>query len=406
MAQTELEQKTMQLFDNPISWVKQFEGKIDDVHQASVCLAFDGINCKGFMTYTSSGTEYLLVGTLQGEELVLLEKYNQEPSGYINGHLKNNEITLVWKSIDESNSYSAKFEKKNNSLNKGVSEVLIFAGKLDEQNVKLTLQKNGESGLGNLIYNNQRTEKVYATFSTPSDMKIENLTSGYSFRLVNTKENFFEASFILPGASMASHFGLKQSAKHNVKVQEYLSHTEKREIVLPSLDEVFDQELNGMIQDWQQDLSNRKNSQAEGRFVDQSKIWFELETYNDEYISGIVYYNSSWNKTLASKTFTYHRRENKMISLAPFLKGSAKWEKAIKVRMLAAKELNNSTVEDQYKKWINRAELMDPILCEGGLQFLTESNVVFGQASTFVPWNSLSPLVISPAKLNKLRKTK
>ncbi len=406
LAQSELEQKTMQLFDSPISWVKQFEGKIDGVHQSKVCLAFDGINCKGFMHYTSSGEEYLLVGTLQGEDLVLLEKYKQEPSGYINGQLNKGQITLDWKSIDESNSYSAKLLEKNDDLDTEASEVLIFAGMLDEQNVKLMLRTNGQSGLGNLVYGDQRVEKVYATFNTPNDMKIENLSSGSSFRLVNTKENLFESSFILPGASVASHLGLMQTEKLDLTVQEYLSHSKKHEVILPRINESFDEELKEMIKDWELEVSSRRNKLSGERFADQSKIWFELETYNAEYISGVVYYNSTWNKNLASRTFTFQRREDKMMSLAPFLKGSAKWEKAIKDRMLAAKELNNTTEEDQYKKWINRAALMDPILCEGGLQFLTESNAVFGQASTFVPWKSLSPLVISPAKLTKLRKTK
>lgn len=405
-AQTVIELQTAQLFDTQITWIKQFEGKIDGVHAASLSLGFDGIHSKGFLTYTSSGEQYLLEGTLQNDDLVLLEKYENDPTGYIEGSFSLEEITMNWKSIDGTSNFQALFWDRQKLAEKDATQLAIYAGVLDDQNIKLTLQKTGQSGIGNIIFDNNQIEKLHATYISDRNLNVENLSSGYSFKLVNTKEDLYEASFILPASSTASHLGLRCISTIDMKVEEYLSQYIDYEILLPSLDATFDADINALVKDWKQDMDQHKEKTVQNRFGNAARIWFDVEFISNEYLSGVVYYNSTWSKQVASRTFTYHRQNSEMISLAPFLKGSSKWERAIKDRMIAAKELNTSTENDQYKKWIDRADLMDPILCEGGLQFLTESNTVFGQGSTFMPWDSLTPLVISSSKLSKLRKSK
>ncbi len=406
IAQSDIELQTAQLFDTQITWIKQFEGKIDGVHAAVLSLGFDGIHSKGFLTYTSSGEQYLLEGTMQNEDLVLLEKYNNEPSGYIDGGFSSEGITLNWKSIDGVSNFQAVFWDKQKAAETDATQLAVYAGVLDDQSVKLTLQKTGQIGVGNIIFGDNLIEKLYATYTPERNLNVENLSSGYSFKLVNTKENQFESSFILPASNTASHLGLRCISTIDMNVTEYLSQNVDYEVLLPSLDATFDDEMNGLIKDWRLDMDQQKRKAAKNRFGNAARIWFEIESVNNEYLSGVVYYNSTWKKQIESKTFTYNRQNSEMVSLAPFLKGSAKWERTIKDRMIAAKELNTSTEKDQYKKWIDRADLMDPILCEGGLQFLTESNTVFGQGSTFMSWDSLTPLVISTSKLSKLRKSK
>jgi len=406
IAQSDLEYKTAQLLSTRITWVKQFEGHINGLHESTLCLAYDGINCKGYLIYDSSDTEYKLEGTLQDGNLVLLEKYKDQPSGYIDGQIKNDGIDLQWKSIDKSDSFHAHYTNKKENEKIVRAKVLVFEGTLDEQAVKMTVQTDGHVGSGNLIYSEQKAEKLFAQFENEGDIQIENLTSGYAIRLVNARENQFEANFILPGSSEASDLHLMHRSSLDVVHLAYLSHNTKIEISLPSLDDTFEVAINGMIAAWQSEISKYQNNKSENRYGNSARIWFDLHSYNEEYLSGMLYYNSNWNKEMKSKTFTYKRKGNEMISLAPFLRGSAKWESKVKEKMLASKQLNNISEENQYKKWIERVVLMEPILCEGGLEFLTESNPVFGQARTFLTWEALSPLIISPSKLNKLRKTK
>ena len=406
IAQSKIELQTAQLFDTPILWVKHFEGKIDGVHAASLSIGFDGIHSRGFLTYTSSGEEYMLEGTLQNNDLVLLEKYKDAPSGYIDGDFSSKEIRLNWKSIDGASNFKAIFWDTQNTADVNASQILVYAGVLDEQSVKLTLQKTGHTGVGNIIFANNKIEKLFANYTTNGNIDLENLSSGYTFKLVNTKENQFESSFILPASNTASHLGLRCISTIDLKVEEYLDHDVDFEVLLPNLDPTFDKEINDLVAEWKQDMEQQKGRAVKSRFGNTARIWFEVESVDHEYLSGVVYYNSAWNKQVESKSFTYHRQNAEMINLAPFLKGSTKWERVIKDRMIAAKELITSTEKDQYKKWIDRANLMDPILCEGGLQFLTESNSIFGQGSTFMSWDLLTPLVISTAKLSKLRKSK
>lgn len=110
-SQTETEKSVMQLFDTPISWLKSYKGQIDNTHPVKLCLAFDGFNCRGYLDYDESDTRYLLEGSLQSSQLVFLEKYNNVPSGYLNGKFSAEEIDLEWVAIDESKAFEAHFTR-------------------------------------------------------------------------------------------------------------------------------------------------------------------------------------------------------------------------------------------------------------------------------------------------------
>jgi hypothetical protein len=110
-AQTLMEKEVLKLFDTPITWLHNYEGHIDEVHSAKLCIAFDGFNCKGYLQYADDETTYLMEGSLQAGDLVLLEKFENVPSGYYKGRLENENISLDWTSIDEKQSYTLSFNK-------------------------------------------------------------------------------------------------------------------------------------------------------------------------------------------------------------------------------------------------------------------------------------------------------
>ena len=73
--------------------------------------------------------------------------------------------------------------------------------------------------------------------------------------MVNTKENQFEASFILPGSSIASHLGLRSVSSLDIKIEEYLSQDVNIEICLPSLDTSFDEAIHALVGNWKMELT-------------------------------------------------------------------------------------------------------------------------------------------------------
>ncbi len=406
-AQSEIESQTLALFDSPVTWMNQYMGLIDGEHSASLSLAFDGFNCRGFMNIGSSDTQYLLEGSLEANRLVLLEKYQGTPSGYIEGDLKDGDISLVWTSMDEQQAYQAEFEKTTDQTNKLVSKIAIMEGTLDEQAVQLILHKYPSHTVGSLIFaNGSPTEKLYSEYGSSEVMQFQNISSGYVISLVNTKEDQFVSSFILPGTSKASQMDLILKTEIDIEVKNYLSHRAKSSIALPRINASFEAHMKEMTIDWVNDISAHQDLKSKKRFANTSKIWFELKDYTEQYVSGILHFSNSWDNKVVSRSFTYDRAQDNMVKVAPFMKGSAKWENVIKQKMIAAKKMNSESDQEHYEHWINKATLIDPILCEGGLKFYTETNSVFGQAKTFVPWNLLTPQMISTSKLNKLRKVK
>ncbi len=110
-AQTQMEKEVLRLFDTPITWLHDYEGQIDEAHPATLCLAYDGFNCRGYLQYEASKTTYLLEGSLQAGDFVFLEKFENIPSGYYKGNLKDENISLEWTAIDDKQSYEATFDK-------------------------------------------------------------------------------------------------------------------------------------------------------------------------------------------------------------------------------------------------------------------------------------------------------
>ena len=82
-----------------IEWNRFYTGKIAGTHDCELQLAYDGFNCKGFLTINSSNEAFVLEGSLENDKLQLVEKYDGLPSSYINGSLKDNFIDLEWQAI-------------------------------------------------------------------------------------------------------------------------------------------------------------------------------------------------------------------------------------------------------------------------------------------------------------------
>ena len=93
------------MFENPsdIQWIKHYKGRIDDLNDVSVTLAFDGEDCKGQITYLRSHTEFDLLGKIENRQLLLHEIDNSKKlSGSIIGIITGKIITGNWNNFDGS----------------------------------------------------------------------------------------------------------------------------------------------------------------------------------------------------------------------------------------------------------------------------------------------------------------
>ena len=407
-AQPEIESKTKALFDTPVKWMKNYTGYIDDVHEVTLCLAFDGFNCCGYMQYSSSETEYLLEGSLQSSKFSFLEKYQNAPSGYLAGTLLGETITLEWNAIDELTSFSGVFSLANAQYLSAPNPITVFSytGTLDMQSVSLRLTRQSTGLVGEMMFADGTAQQIRGTQSADNSWNLENVSAGYNFRLINTKGDSYEANYILPGDEHAADLTMSLLGQVNARSTAYLSHHTMIKCLLPSFQADFDQLIDRMVDDWTLDIERNKDKIASNRFAQRADIWFEINEYSDAYLSGILYYSSSWKKDVSSKSFSYDRASKDMVSVSPFLKGSSKWENIVREKLIAAKKMNETQDQVPYEKWINKVTLIEPMLCANGLRFHTEKSSVFGQASIMLPWTALTPTFLTPSKLTKLKKRK
>ena len=408
-AQSDIESKTTALFgDSQIFWTRNYVGYMDEVHRADLCLAFDGFNCRGYMVYSSSETEYLLEGSLQSSKFNFVEKYQNVPSAYLSGFLEDNNIVLEWNSIDDKSSFAGVFTLVTDSPLPAANPIIVrtYTGSLDNQSVAIRLTEQHARMKGEISFADDTSQRLIGVQNADNSLSLQNQSAGYKFKLHNISDNNYQANFILPGEASASDLNLSLENELNSRSIAYLSHSTMVKCILPSMNGAFDQEIDRLVDDWTLDIERNKIRQNNNRFENRAEIWFEIDEYSKEYLSGVLYYSSTWKKDVSSKSFSYDRRSREIIAVAPFLRGSEKWDRIIRKKLIAAKELNAAEDQAEYRNWINNVSLIDPILCAKGLRFHTERSNVYGQASIVLPWAALTPSFLSPSKLTKLKKLK
>ncbi|MCC6413867.1 MAG: hypothetical protein IT270_19620 [Saprospiraceae bacterium] len=93
------------LFEKPaeLKWGRYFRGRLDDVSEVQVSLAYDGKSCRGWFTYAKTRTRFKLDGVLNAQKLELRE-YDSKGAltGYLNGTLKGDLMELDWSNHNQS----------------------------------------------------------------------------------------------------------------------------------------------------------------------------------------------------------------------------------------------------------------------------------------------------------------
>ena len=319
-AQTLMEKQVLKLFDTPITWLHNYEGHTDEVHSAKLCIGYDGFNCRGYLQYEDDETTYLVEGSLQAGDLVLLEKYENVPSGYYKGRLENKKITLDWTSIDDKQSYNSTFKK------------VSIVQSIDKQDADIT-----EKGV----------------------LNVRNKSS-------------------------------------------YINHHTIIKKDIPTLNKDFDTHIEKLLSEWNKEIERNKNKQYKDRYENKAEVWFQITELSDKYFSGYINYSSSWNDKVQTVSFNYNREFEKYINTSDYFKPTAKWEDSVKQKIVEVKQKFEK--EEEELNWIKNVPLLNPVLCDLGVKIKTERSSVFGQPEWLIPWDNVSPDLISSAKLKKMKR--
>ncbi len=106
-------------------WVKNYLGTINEAHDCALVLGFDGYHCKGYLSYNSSNEQYMLDGSIENDELEMVQRFNGLPNGYINGRLIANGLTLNIETIGTESVAFGTFTSKKEFSAKGLNENYI-----------------------------------------------------------------------------------------------------------------------------------------------------------------------------------------------------------------------------------------------------------------------------------------
>jgi len=411
--QTEREKDIYQMFDNPskVQWIKHYKGRIDDLNDISVSLAYDGSKCKGRMQYLRSKAEFLLDGTMDGTEVKLLEiDDNQEVSGFLRGDMRSGEVNARWMNFDGSIEGRVRLEqtKKEAKFPSHCGDnkwIRYYQGKYFKQKVEVIVQKDNADMTHGLIY----FEKEEKSFELQFKQKEDDLL------VFDIKDEFGKNKGTIKGAfqiddHVAAYYvsenGEKGYAHFTIRnvlpvgCIEYADYMTSYDITYPRTKHAnFNKWMKGLTDDW---VSSCKDYARKVRGINKSKkpplraavrafAWCDVELYSDQLISGYINFTNTWSERQRGKTFAYDLGTGKEITLMNIFNDDFDYKKFI--RTYINNEISKHPLyrDYDYRKWVANQDFSFFTIRKEGLSFATQYSMIYGQQQVTIPFWKLKP---------------
>ena len=413
-AQNSSTEKTVySFFPKPkkIQWIEYYKGQIDGVNDVSVALAYDGKSCKGLLTYSKSGVHFRLDGTLNGNELTLLEVDRDAAiTGQLEGYIEGKNIHLNWSNVDNTLASDLFLTRMTGfehvSTGCGNNQwIRLYKGIISGDEVELILQKDNQNGLSGVAY--FKNEKIsYDLKGDIFDSENINITiKDYNNALKGKLEGVFkdESNISVNYFSSEGHRSptlFQSEQKLEMECIEYADYITSYDITFPSMqNKHFNQWIANLTSDWVKNCKDRAKEvrsagagpKPELRSTVRAHVWCEIDFYNDLIISGFMSFENTWSKEMQGKTINYDLKKNSAITLNDLFTEGFDHKKFVAEYL--NKEIHQHELYDNYafRKWLSAQDFPYFLILKDGLTFCTDFNAVYGRQKVKIPYEQLKP---------------
>ena len=422
--QSATEQAVIQLFEKPekIEWLKHYKGRIDDLNDVAVTLAFDGKRCKGQLLYLRSQEKFGLSGYIKDQQILLHEIDREEAiSGFFEGHISGSYIFAEWSNFDNSIGGDLLL-KETSQLPKLPTHcgrnkwIRSFRGNIDNESVELLLQKEGDHIIRGLAYFNKYNQSFEVNGEVDhKNAAVLHFTDNFGNRLGHlrgtiTKEKIVDPIYTSPEGEQ-SRSGFWFYEKFDVGCVEYADYISSYDLLYPKTrNKTFNEWITNITDEWisqcrqQVYFLNKKNRSIEPelRATARAYGWCDLDLISIQVISGIITLGNTWNKETNVHAFNFDLYTGEAITLESLFQDDFNWNTF--VRNQVSKQIVQHAFynNEAFRKWLKKEPFDQFTIRKEGLHFRSSYNSIYGQQSITIPFKDLKPYLKKDTPLNDL----
>ncbi len=406
-----LDAPLMQLFDKPdkVVWVKHYNGKIDDLHDVTVSLAYDGKHCKGQMKYLRSREIYGLAGYIKNEKIRLHEiDHNKNVSAYIDAKIENNAIVGDWSKHDNSISGNLMLNEANKAITLPTycgkdKWVRTFSGLIDYKDVDLLLQVQSEGVIQGtaFFYNLNKTYSVIGDIGEQNKINVsiydeqDNLYGTLSGYL--SKKGIIEAGYTGKDdkQQMCSFWEQKEWPVSCVEYTEYMG---SYDITYPRTKHAgFNEWLKRTSDEWLKECRHQIKSHKESgkklttadRLSVRAYGSCDLNFVSTTIVSGSMVLNTSWEDEVEVRAFNYDLKSGKNLTIEDLFEEGFDYQNMVWSYQIDLIKEHKYYKDYNFRKWLSEESFVAFAIQQDGINFSTGHSPLFGQYKVTVPYDEL-----------------
>lgn len=413
-AQTEAE-RVRAMFDKPsrIEWIQHYKGRIDDLNDIAVTLAYDGKNCKGQMTYLRSKERFDLDGSLQQKQLVLKEKSGKEVSGYIRAAIRPEGIVGEWQNADHS--IGGRFHL--HAVDKAIQFpsycgdnkwIHLYKGVITPYASNLLLQKESNSMLRGVLFI-QRENKSYS---------VQGEANAYGQFSLRVRDIHDRPKGILKGRFQKDQLIDLEFVNNNQYVKkaifrladalpvacvEFADFISSYDITYPKTNNVsYNRWMDELTDNWV--VKCRNHSREVGKLSKngernpdlrasvRSFAWSELDLYDSRLISGLMTMDNSWMTNIQTQAINYDLVHGKEIRLEELFRENFDHQTFLDYHIKNKLKENNLYDQNKdFREWVKEVSFSHFTIRQEGLCFSTDFNAIYGHQKVLISFKALRP---------------
>lgn len=398
------------LFENQveIQWIKHYKGRIDDLNDVAITLGYDGVECKGRLTYLRSNTDFDLNGFIENGTLFLQElDQRNNVSGILSGKIEGKTINGNWKNFDGSRGGNLSLKETEKIVkfpsycgdNKWIRK---YYGKVANDYWEILLQKESSDQLTGLIFHKKKKTsysiKGHVDLNDNLTLKAKNQTG----QIVETFVGKLRQDQLTIGTKKSKKITLAPIEGLTVGCVEYADYATGYDITFPkTTNAAFNKQMNEETNAWIKACRNhllkvkKQNTSAEPkmRATERGFAWGEVEYFSKNAISGFMTFSNTWTPGQKLISFNFDLKNDRMLYLEDIFENKKDYQKYI--RNYTKKEIKNHQLyaDADFKKWIKKNSFSYFTIRKDGICFSTKYSMLYGRQSVTIPFRQLQPFL-------------
>ncbi len=406
---TPTEKQVAELFKNPkkIMWYKHYKGRVDDINDVGLIIAYDGKHCKGFITYLRSRERFKLEGSLKDGQLKLRETDAEESvTGHFEGKISQDflKINAHWFNREKTKAGVLELTYSEKEIvfpshcgdNKWIR---TYTGLVMGNPFEFIIQRNNFYDLQGVAF----AKKKNISYTLKGAM-----TSKSKFKLVliddlNKKIAAIEGEFNFPKKKITGYYikgdGEKARISFNtiqvlmVGCIEYQDYMTTYDVIYPkSTIQNFNHYIDTIVGNWKKScmvhVNNLKKENPfpgpDDRAIANASGWYHLDFLSHSLASGFFTFNKSWEEHYTDLSFTFDLTTGQKINLEDIFKKNIDYHHILREKALQKIQFKKIFGNANFRKWIIEEDFKHFTIRPNGIRYSTNFHPIYGRQSVTI----------------------